>query len=75
MIGLAGEAARMKLFIVGGRDEPLEAAAPVRRKRDSLFDEALNSLAKKKQTPWWEGGRGVVCTGRVWSGRIAGGYL
>ena len=43
-IGLAGEAARMKLCIVGGRDEPLRAAAPVQPLRVCLFDEAPSSL-------------------------------
>jgi hypothetical protein len=51
-IGLAGEAARMKLFIVGGRDEPLAAAAPVQRLRmcNVLFDEAL-SICSGKDKP------------------------
>jgi hypothetical protein len=44
VIGLAGEAARMKLFIVGGRDEPFRAAAPVQRLGVCLFDEAPSSL-------------------------------
>lgn len=34
----------MKLCIVGRRDEPLRAAAPVQRLRVCLFDEAPSSL-------------------------------
>ena len=62
----------MKLFIVGRRDEPLEAAAPGRRKRHSLFDEALDSLANKKQTPSWEGGVVYVRVGSGVGESLAG---